>query len=102
MNSRTPDGKIRLPGSYAMDRNAVEVNFDGIVGPTHNYGGLAYGNVASMRHGSTVSHPRAALFQGLDKMKLLADLGLKQAVLPPHERPDLDTLRRLGRKVTIK
>ncbi|MDU2610892.1 MAG: N-succinylarginine dihydrolase, partial [Pseudomonas aeruginosa] len=27
--------------------NAHEVNFDGLVGPTHNYGGLSYGNVAS-------------------------------------------------------
>lgn len=79
-----------------MDEDAVEVNFDGLVGPTHNYGGLAYGNVASMRHGSTVSYPRAALFQGLEKMKLLSDLGLKQAVLPPHERPDVETLKRLG------
>lgn len=79
-----------------MVQSAFEVNFDGIVGPTHNYGGLAYGNVASMRHGLTVSNPRAALFQGLEKMKLLAELGLQQAVLPPHERPDLETLRRLG------
>ena len=79
-----------------MEDRAFEVNFDGIVGPTHNYGGLAYGNVASMRHGLTVSNPRAAFHQGLNKMKLLADLGLKQAVLPPQERPDFGTLRRLG------
>ncbi|MEJ2716044.1 MAG: N-succinylarginine dihydrolase [Deltaproteobacteria bacterium] len=79
-----------------MKRTAVEVNFDGIVGPTHNYGGLSYGNIASIRHGSTVSNPRAALFQGLEKMKLLADLGVPQAVLPPHERPDIESLRRLG------
>jgi succinylarginine dihydrolase len=26
---------------------SCEVNFDGLVGPTHNYGGLSYGNVAS-------------------------------------------------------
>jgi succinylarginine dihydrolase len=75
---------------------AVEVNFDGLPGPTHTFGGLAYGNLASMRHGGTVSNPRAAALQGLAKMKLLADLGVPQAVLPPHERPDIATLRRLG------
>ncbi len=75
---------------------AFEVNFDGIVGPTHNYGGLAYGNIASIRHGYSLSNPRAAVLEGLAKMKFLADLGLKQAVLPPHERPDLQTARKLG------
>ena len=73
-----------------------EVNFDGLVGPTHNYAGLSLGNVASMTHGGAVSHPREAALQGLAKMKFLADLGLKQAVLPPHERPSLETLRALG------
>jgi len=79
-----------------MSGKTFEVNFDGLVGPTHNYGGLAYGNVASMGHGLTISNPRAAVRQGIEKMKLLADMGLKQAVLPPHERPDLQVLRRLG------
>src|SRR3954463_10060134 len=76
--------------------NALEVNFDGIVGPTHNYAGLSFGNVASQAHGGSVSHPREAALQGLAKMKFLHDLGVKQAVLPPHERPHLQTLRRLG------
>lgn len=75
---------------------AHEVNFDGIVGPTHNYAGLSYGNVASMRHKARVSNPRAAALEGLAKMKCLADLGVKQAVLPPHERPHIPTLKRLG------
>ena len=75
---------------------AHEVNFDGIVGPTHHYGGLAYGNVASMRNVRSVSHPKQAALQGLAKMKFMADLGLRQAVLPPHERPHVPTLRRLG------
>ncbi|MFC1835973.1 N-succinylarginine dihydrolase [Thermodesulfobacteriota bacterium] len=79
-----------------MPEKAFEVNFDGIVGPTHSYGGHSYGNVASMRHELTVSNPRAALLEGLNKMRVLAELGLKQAVLPPHERPDLRALRRLG------
>ena len=78
-----------------MDR-AQEVNFDGIVGPTHNYAGLSFGNVASHKHALTVSHPKEAALQGLAKMKYLADLGLTQAVLPPHERPDLGVVRLLG------
>ncbi|MCZ6634512.1 MAG: N-succinylarginine dihydrolase, partial [bacterium] len=51
---------------------------------------------ASTRHRQTVSNPRAAALEGLEKMKALADLGLKQAVCPPHERPDVETLRQLG------
>ena len=79
-----------------MSGVAHEVNFDGIVGPTHHYGGLSYGNVASMRNKASVSHPKQAALQGLAKMKFMADLGLRQAVLPPHERPHLPTLRRIG------
>lgn len=75
---------------------ATEVNFDGLVGPTHFYGGLAVGNLASSRHASRPSNPKAAALQGLAKMKRLLDLGLEQAVLPPLARPDLATLRRLG------
>lgn len=75
---------------------AFEVNFDGLVGPTHNYSGLSLGNIASTEHALSVANPRAAALQGLDKMKFLADLGFKQAILPPQERPDIDTLRRLG------
>src|ERR1044072_3846641 len=73
-----------------------QVNFDGIVGPTHNYAGLSYGNVASMTNKSSVSHPRQAALEGLAKMKFLHDLGLKQAVLPPPERPHRPTLRARG------
>ncbi len=73
-----------------------EVNFDGLVGPTHNYAGLSHGNVASMSHGGAISNPREAALQGLAKMKCLADMGLPQAVLPPHERPSIETLRAHG------
>jgi succinylarginine dihydrolase len=76
--------------------NAREVNFDALVGPTHNYAGLAYGNVASIKNKASVSSPRQAALEGLAKMKFLADLGLPQAVLPPQLRPDLPTLRSLG------
>jgi succinylarginine dihydrolase len=73
-----------------------EYQFDGLVGPTHNYGGLSQGNVASTSHGGETSNPRAAARQGLAKMKFVRDLGVRQAVLPPHDRPHLSTLRRLG------
>ena len=73
-----------------------EVNFDGIVGPNHNYAGLAAGNLASQNNRQCVSHPKQAALQGLQKMKLLNDLGIKQAVLPPQERPNLELLRQLG------
>src|SRR5665213_893972 len=79
-----------------MPEPATEVNFDGLIGPTHNYAGLARGNLASQHHGGTVSNPKQAALEGLKKMKFLADLGLAQAVLPPQERPDLQALRRLG------
>lgn len=82
--------------SSAQVAKAYEVNFDGLVGPTHNYSGLSYGNLASRRSGGSASNPKAAALEGLAKMKLLADIGVKQAVLPPHERPDIAALRRLG------
>ncbi|MFP5307099.1 MAG: N-succinylarginine dihydrolase, partial [Gammaproteobacteria bacterium] len=67
----------------------MEANFDGLVGPTHNYAGLSFGNIASARHARRVSNPREAARQGLMKMRALADLGLAQGILPPHERPHL-------------
>jgi succinylarginine dihydrolase len=79
-----------------MSRSAFEINLDGLVGPTHHYGGLSMGNLASQQHGFTESNPREAVHQGLRKMKLLMDLGIRQAVLPPHDRPDLEALRGLG------
>ncbi len=76
--------------------NAYEFNFDGIVGPTHNYAGLSHGNVASMGNAAAISNPREAVKQGLEKAYALHQLGIPQAVLPPLLRPDVDTLRRLG------
>jgi succinylarginine dihydrolase len=73
-----------------------EINFDGIVGPTHNYAGLSPGNVASLAHAGQPANPRRAALQGLAKMRLVASLGVGQAVLPPHERPRMRTLRQLG------
>ena len=47
-----------------------EINFDGLIGPTHNYAGLSLGNVASASNAGGVSQPRAAAaVQGLAKMR---------------------------------
>lgn len=78
--------------------NAREVNFDGLVGLTHSYAGLASGNLASAKNALQTSNPRSAALEGLAKMKKLADLGIPQAVLPPHERPDLTELRLTGHR----
>jgi succinylarginine dihydrolase len=74
----------------------IEANFDGLVGPTHNYAGLSIGNIASLSNAKNKSSPRQAAKQGLSKMKALHDLGMVQGVLAPQERPDVHTLRRLG------
>lgn len=75
---------------------SVEVNFDGLVGPTHNYAGLSEGNVASLSNALESSSPKSAALQGLKKMKALHDMGLPQGVFAPQERPDIYTLKRLG------
>ncbi len=73
-----------------------EINFDGIVGPTHNYAGLSYGNVASAKNEGQIANPREGVLQGLEKAQHLRRLGMTQGVLPPHDRPHLRTLRSLG------
>lgn len=73
-----------------------EINFDGLVGLTHNYAGLSEGNLASARNADTAARPRDAALQGLAKMQRLRALGLAQGVLPPHERPNIAWLRSLG------
>ncbi len=74
----------------------AELNLDGLVGPTHNYAGLSADNVASRASRARPSNPAAAALQGIAKMRALVGLGVPQGVLPPHERPHLPTLRRLG------
>ena len=69
-----------------------EYNFDGLVGPTHNYAGLGTGNLASMASKHHVSSPKAAALEGLAKMKLLAEMGVPQAILPPQRRPHVGYL----------
>ncbi len=75
---------------------AIEFNFDGLVGPSHHYAGLSYGNLASSQNIGSVANPKQAALQGLDKMRMLATRGLKQAVLPPQARPNFRLLRQLG------
>lgn len=74
----------------------TEINFDGIVGPSHNYAGLSLGNLASTRNAGEVSQPRAAALQGLEKMRGNLTLGLTQGILLPHPRPDRAWLADLG------
>ena len=73
-----------------------EINFDGIVGPSHNYAGLSLGNLASTRNAGQVSQPRAAALQGVDKMRSNLALGLVQGIFVPHPRPDRAWLAELG------
>ena len=73
-----------------------EINFDGIVGPSHNYAGLSLGNLASTRNAGEISQPRAAALQGLDKMRANRALGLAQGIFLPHPRPDRAWLAELG------
>jgi succinylarginine dihydrolase len=74
----------------------TEINFDGIVGPSHNYAGLSLGNLASTRNAGQVSRPRAAALEGLAKMRANLDLGLAQGLFLPHPRPNRMWLADLG------
>lgn len=74
----------------------TEINFDGLVGPSHNYAGLSLGNLASASHGGDVSYPRAAALQGLDKMRHNLALGLTQGFFAPLPRPNAGFLAALG------
>ena len=76
--------------------NLVEINFDGIVGPSHNYAGLSLGNIASASHGGDTSYPRAAALQGIAKMRSNMELGLAQGYLLPLPRPNFDLMRNLA------
>jgi succinylarginine dihydrolase len=73
-----------------------EINFDGIIGPSHNYAGLSLGNLASTSHAGDVSQPRAAALQGLDKMRANIGLGLVQGIFVPQPRPARTWLAELG------
>ena len=76
-----------------------EINFDGIVGPSHNYAGLSLGNLAAMRNAGSVSQPRAAALQGIDKMRSNLAIGLVQGIFLPQPRPAHAWLRKLGTSI---
>ena len=74
----------------------TEINFDGIIGPSHNYAGLSLGNLASAKNAGGTSQPRAAALQGIEKMRANLRLGLTQGIFLPHDRPDMRWLTQLG------
>ena len=73
-----------------------EINFDGLIGPTHNYSGLSEGNIASKKNFSSPSNPKEAAIQGIEKAEILIRSGLKQGFFLPHERPYISGLKGLG------
>jgi succinylarginine dihydrolase len=74
----------------------TEINFDGLIGPSHNYAGLSLGNLASAKNAGGTSQPRAAALQGIEKMRANIQLGLVQGVFFPQERPNRDWLQWLA------
>ncbi|MFO1242628.1 MAG: N-succinylarginine dihydrolase [Rickettsiales bacterium] len=74
----------------------IELQCDGLVGPTHHYAGLSHGNIASEANAKSVSHPKKAALQGLEKMRTVAEMGIPVVVMPPHPRPNFYLLRQLG------
>ncbi|QIK77968.1 N-succinylarginine dihydrolase [Sphingomonas piscis] len=77
----------------------VEINFDGLIGPSHNYAGLSFGNLAAMKNAGAVSQPRAAALQGIAKMRSNIALGLTQGMFLPHPRPNRAWLTQLSTDV---
>lgn len=74
----------------------IEINFDGLIGPSHNYAGLSLGNLASAKNAGGTSQPQAAALQGIEKMRANIALGLTQGILLPQCRPDREWLATLG------
>ena len=78
----------------------VIVNFDALIGPTHNYAGLGEGNLASINNSNNISYPKNAALQGIEKMwdiqNSCHDANTIQAVLPPQDMPNIHFLRELG------
>lgn len=74
----------------------IEVNIDALVGPTHHYGGVGVGNVASSEHRRQTSRPKQAALEGLDKAAYVARLGIPQYLWIPPARPHPQFLSALG------
>ncbi|QTD56839.1 N-succinylarginine dihydrolase [Parasphingorhabdus cellanae] len=77
-----------------------EINFDGIIGPSHNYAGLSLGNIASSTNAGEASYPREAALQGIAKMRHNIDLGLAQGFFMPLDRPNMAWIGSLGVTLT--
>ncbi len=77
-----------------------EINFDGIIGPSHNYAGLSLGNIASANNAGAASQPRAAALQGIEKMRANLQLGLAQGFFMPLDRPNKAWLAGLATDMT--
>jgi succinylarginine dihydrolase len=73
-----------------------ELQIDGLVGPTHSFAGLAQGNLASAHHQGKIANPKLAALQGIAKMRWVHQWGVPQAVFPPHERPAISWLKKIG------
>ena len=84
------------PPTPPASGRGVEINFDGLIGPTHNYAALSFGNLASATNAGAESRPREAALQGLAKMRFALSLGLAQGFLPPLDRPRVAFLRAMG------
>ena len=74
----------------------VEINFDGIIGPSHNYAGLSLGNLASSNNAGAPAYPKAAALQGIEKMRANLRLGLAQGFFMPLDRPNKNWLAGLS------
>ena len=74
----------------------VEINFDGIIGPSHNYAGLSLGNLASSHNAGAPSYPKTATLQGIEKMRTNLRLGLAQGFFVPLDRPNQNWLAGLS------
>lgn len=74
----------------------TEINIDGMIGPTHHYGGLGVGNIASHTHRNQISNPRQAALEGLEKAKRVSELGIPQYLWLPPVRPRLELLDAMG------
>jgi succinylarginine dihydrolase len=79
-----------------MPEKNIEINIDGMIGPTHHFGGLGVGNIASHASQNQFSNPREAALEGLAKMELVAGLGVPQFYLPPPTRPNWRWLEAIG------
>ena len=79
----------------------IELTLDGLVGPTHHFGGLSQGNLASMSNAQCVAKPKLAALQGLEKMRWMVERGYHQGFIPPQLRPNVGFFKRLGFRGSI-